>query len=91
MDAGPPGRNGTAIPPAEQAHRRLELLDTVITSLFHVGLSLQVAMDLPADAVREHTAAAIGCLDDTIREVRDTAFHTRDHETSAGFAPPGDG
>jgi anti-anti-sigma regulatory factor len=45
MAAGSP--DGNAIPPAEQAHRRLELLDTVITSLFHVGLSLQVAMDLP--------------------------------------------
>jgi anti-anti-sigma regulatory factor len=87
MAAGSPDGNGTAIPPAEQAHRRLELLDTVITSLFHIGLSLQVAMDLPADAVREHIAAAIGCLDDTIREVRDTAFNTRDHETAAASSP----
>lgn len=82
--AGPPDGNGAAVPPAEQAHRSLELLDTVVTSLFHVGLSLHVAMDLPADAARERIAAAVGHLDETIREVRDNAFTARGHQTADG-------
>ena len=85
--AGPP--DGMAVPPAEQAHRNLELLDTVVTSLFHVGLSLHVAMDLPEDAAREHMAAALGYLDETIREVRDNAFTARGHQT-APRTPPRD-
>ncbi len=82
--AGPPDGNGAAVPPAEQAHRSLELLDTVVTSLFHVGLSLHVAMDLPADAARERIAAAVGHLDETIREVRDNAFTAHGHQTADG-------
>jgi len=80
--AGPPDVNGTAVPPAEQARRSLELFDTVITSLFHVGLTLNVAMDLPADAARERIAAAVGYLDETIREVCDHAFTARGHQTA---------
>jgi anti-anti-sigma regulatory factor len=85
--AGPPDGNGIAVPPAAQAHHSLELLDTVITSLFHVGLSLELAMDLPADAAREHIEAAVAHLDETIREVRDTAFTARAHETASGTPP----
>src|ERR1700691_5674677 len=85
--AGPPDGNGAAVPPADQAHRSLELFDTVITSVFHAGLSLQVAMDLPADAAREHIAAAVVSLDETIREIRDTAFAARDHETAPRTSP----
>jgi anti-anti-sigma factor len=33
---------------AEQQHRRRDLLDTIITTLFDVGLSLQDSIDLPA-------------------------------------------
>jgi anti-anti-sigma regulatory factor len=80
--AGSPEGNGTAIPPAEQALRSLELFDTVVTSLFHAGLSLHVAMDLPADAAREHIAAAVAYLDETICEVRDTAFTARGQQTA---------
>ncbi len=80
--AGSPEGDGTAIPPAEQALRSLELLDTVVTSLFQAGLSLQVAMDLPADAAREHIAAAAAFLDETIREVRETAFTARGQQTA---------
>ena len=39
-------------------------------------------MVLPADAAREHIAAAAGYLDEIIREVRETAFTTRGHETA---------
>jgi PAS domain S-box-containing protein len=65
---------------AEQAHRGQELLDTTITSLFHVGLSLQAAIDLPAELIRQRIAEALGHLDDTIREIRNTAFTIRDHD-----------
>jgi anti-anti-sigma factor len=87
--AEPPDGNEAAVPPAEQAHRNLELFDTVITSLFHVGLSLHVAMDLPSDAARERIAAAVGYLDETIREVRDHAFAAGGHQT-APRTPPRD-
>ena len=63
---------------AEQAHRGQELLDTTITSLSHVGLSLQAAIDLPAELIRQRIAEALDHLDDTIREIRNTAF-TIDH------------
>lgn len=88
--AGPPDGNEAAVPSAEQAHRSLEVFDTVITSVFQVGLSLQVAMDLPADAAREHIAAAVVSLDETIREVRDTAFTARGHETAPRTSPRDD-
>ena len=82
--AGPPDGNGAAVSPAEQARRSLELFDTVITSLFHVGLTLNVAMDLPADAARERIASAVGYLDQIIREVRDNAFAADGHQTAPG-------
>jgi hypothetical protein len=74
VTAGSPEGTGTAGSPAEQAYRRLELFDTIVTSLFHAGLSMHLAMDLPADAAREHIAAAVTYLDETIAEVRKTAF-----------------
>jgi PAS domain S-box-containing protein len=72
---------------AEQEHRGREVLDTVITSLFRVGLSLQTATGLPAEAARQRIAKALGHLDDTIRLIRDTAFTTRGHDTSTHPAP----
>jgi len=74
VTAGSPEGTGTAGSPAEQAYRGLELFDTIVTSLFHAGLSMHLAMDLPADAAREHIAAAVTYLDETIAEVRKTAF-----------------
>ena len=88
--AGPPAGNGTAVPSTEQAHRSLEQFDTVITGLFHIGLSLHVAMELPADAARERIAAAVGYLDETIREVRDYAFTAHGHQIAGGTSPRDD-
>jgi PAS domain S-box-containing protein len=52
-----------------------ELLDTVITGLFRVGLSLQAAADLlPAEAARQRITEALTGLDVTIRRIRDVAF-----------------
>jgi anti-anti-sigma factor len=69
---------------AGQAHRGQELLDRVVHGLFHVGLSLQAAIDLPSDVARERITQALGHLDDTIQEIRDYVFATR----GRGTPPP---
>jgi hypothetical protein len=61
---------------ARQAHDSQELLDSVTTGLYHVGLSLQAAADLPHDAASKGIAEALRRLDDTIRQIRDSAFTT---------------
>jgi len=53
-----------------------------------VGLSLQAAAGLPHDAARQRIAEAVGQLDDTIHEIRDAAFTTRDRDTPAPPTPP---
>ena len=72
---------------AQQAHRGRELLDTITTRLFQLGLNLQAAIDLPADMVRQRIEEALEHLDDTIREIRDTAFTTPD-QTPPRPSPP---
>jgi PAS domain S-box-containing protein len=61
---------------AEHEHRNRELLDTIITTLFHAGLSLQAAVGLPAPASRQRISDALGHLDDIISQIRDTAAFT---------------
>ena len=48
--------------------------------LFHVGLDLQAAEDLPSDVARERIAGALRLLDDAIREIRDHVFGGHDQE-----------
>jgi hypothetical protein len=54
----------------------------------------QAAADLPHDAASNGIAEALQRLDDTIRQIRDTAFTTRDPEliphpeTMSGDATP---
>ena len=62
---------------AGQSDQGRELLDRVVGSLYHVGLSLQHAIELPHDAARERIAEALRRLDDTIREIRDHVFASR--------------
>jgi len=71
-----------------QAHDGQELLDSVTTSLYRVGLSLQAAADLPRDAASRGIAEALRHLDDTIRRTRDSAFTTGGPE--ADSAPRND-
>ncbi len=66
---------------ARQARLGQELLGSIATSLYDVGLSLQAAADLPHDAASKGIAEAVRNLDDTIRQIRDNAFTTRDQET----------
>ena len=63
---------------------RGELLDTVVSSLYHAGLSLQTALDLPADVARQCVTAVLDDLDDIIREIRDTVFAARDSPPRPG-------
>jgi hypothetical protein len=70
-----PGGSGD-IAAAQQAN--LQILDAVITGLFPVRLSLQAALDLPADPARKRIEEALDDLDDVIREIRDTVFTARD-------------
>lgn len=72
---------------AEQAHHAQELLNQVVHSLFHAGLSLQAAADLPAEVARERIGDALGRLDDTIHEVRDHAFRFWGPGRRRGDAP----
>jgi len=73
---------------AEQAHRGQELLDRIVSSLFHVGVSLQAATDLPSDVARERIAEALRRLDDTVHEVRDHVFAARGHGAQPRHPPP---
>ena len=63
---------------AQQAYDGRELLNSITTSLYNVGLSLQATADLPHDEVGQGIAEALRHLDDTIREICDDAFTTRD-------------
>ena len=62
---------------AEQAQHAEDLLDRVIGSLFHVGLSLDAAAGQPAELARERISQALRQLDDTVREIRDHVFRSR--------------
>jgi anti-sigma B factor antagonist len=68
----------------------LELMDTVITDLFHAGLSLQTALDLPADAARQHIEQALADLDGIIRQIRDAVFTGRVKAVPPRPVPPVD-
>ena len=72
---------------AEQAQSGREVLDAIINRLFQLGLLLQAAIDLPADTVGQRIEEALGHLDDTIREIRDTAFTIPD-QTPPCPSPP---
>lgn len=66
-----------AVTAAGQGDRGRELLDRVVGSLYHVGLSLQHAIELPHDAARERIAEALRRLDDTIRDIQDHVLASR--------------
>ena len=55
-----------------------ELLDRVVASLFHVGVSLQAAAHQPAQVARERITDALLRLDEVIHEIRDHVFRARD-------------
>ena len=56
---------------ADDAARGGELLDSVVTSIFHVSMILQAAAGQPGEVAVRRTAEARRRLDDVVREVRD--------------------
>ena len=71
---------------AEQAQHAEDLLDRVVSSLFHVGLSLDTAASQPAELARERTSDALQRLDDTIHEIRNHVF--RSQRPGSGHGTP---
>jgi TctA family transporter len=71
--------------PAGRAQPSPGLLDTIVTGLFTVGLSLQAALDSPPGIARQRVSEAAQRLDEIIREIRDAAFAAG----GQGFPLPG--
>ena len=65
------------------ADRSGELLDWVVATIFHVGMSLQAASDLPRDATAKSIREALGRLDDLVLLIRYHMF------TGPGEIQPG--
>ena len=82
-----PGDLARAAAAADQARRGRELLDRVVNGLLHVGLSLQAAIELPHDAAVQKIADALHRLDDTIREIHDHVFASRNADGPPQSAP----
>ena len=59
---------------AQRVRRSQELLDSIITRLYQVGVSMQAAADLARDTARPHLEKALRTLDDTISQIRDSTF-----------------
>ena len=62
---------------AREAERSRELLDRVVANLFHAGLSLQAAADLPIDVAGERISEALRRLDNSVHQIRDHIFRSR--------------
>ncbi|MGO8957339.1 MAG: PAS domain S-box protein [Streptosporangiaceae bacterium] len=62
---------------SDRDKRSEELLDRVVSSLFHVGISLQAAAHQPAQVARERITDALLRLDEVIHEIRDHVFRAR--------------
>jgi anti-anti-sigma factor len=60
-----------------RAHRCEGLLDTIVTRLYRVGVSLQTAA-LPGETAGSYIEEALGTLDDIISQIRDSTFADRD-------------
>jgi anti-anti-sigma factor len=73
---------------AQRTQRGPELLDKVVSSLFHVGLSLQAAIGLPHRMARQRITEALQQLDDTIHEIRDHMFAASGQQNQPHREPP---
>ena len=57
------------------------------SGLLHVGISLQAAIELPHDTAVQRIADALHRLDETIREIHDHVFASRDHDEPPQSGP----
>jgi anti-anti-sigma factor len=76
---------------AEPGLQVRDLLDRVVDRLFHVGLSLQAATDLPADLAKDRITEALDQLDDTILQIRDHSLGLGDTDVARGDSRPKEG
>ena len=66
---------------AQRAHRSQQLLDSIITRLYRVGISLQAAADLPCGPATPYIEEALRIIDVTVSQIRDGTFaEPEDHE-----------
>jgi anti-anti-sigma factor len=77
--SGNPGRQDDLVSLArgavgDQSQATRDLLDRVMHRLLQVGLTLQAAGDLPAEAARTRLGEALDQLDDAILQIRDYTF-----------------
>ena len=77
--SGHPGRQDDLVSltrgaASDQSQATRDLLDRVVHRLYQVGLTLQAAGDLPAEAARARLGEALDQLDDAILQIRDYAF-----------------
>jgi PAS domain S-box-containing protein len=75
---------------ADETHQDPDPLNSVVNSLFEVGLSLQAAIDQPHHLARQRIGDALARLDDTVGQIRDHVFTIRRPVTAPGPAQPGD-
>jgi hypothetical protein len=68
------------------ADRTRDLLDSVVSSVLTVGLSLEAAIDLPGEAAGQYISEALRCLDEVVREVRDHVFAEQGQGGEGGYA-----
>jgi signal transduction histidine kinase len=68
---------------AEDERIARDLHDTVIQELFALGMSLQALSSTATGAVGERISAAVGSLDDVIRQIRNTIFQLPGRNDSA--------
>lgn len=72
---------------AEQARHAHDLLDRVVHTIFHVGLSVQAAAGLDAETAGERLTDALQRLDDTVHDIREHVFGSRDRATPGRGRP----
>jgi PAS domain S-box-containing protein len=68
---------------AREAKLSRELLDRVVASVFHAGLSLEAAAGLPAGEARERISDALRHLDETVHEIRNHIFRSQPPDNPA--------
>ncbi len=71
---------------AEDERIARDLHDTVIQELFALGMSLQAMGSSVSGAIGDRISAAVGSLDDVIRQIRNTIFRLPGHsDASSGL------
>jgi anti-anti-sigma factor len=65
-----------------------DLLDGIIRTLFHAGLSLEAALDAADGTGRQHIVEALRYVDEAVSDIRDHVFITGPWKTPPSLGPP---